>query len=94
MAGALRFGDNHVCPQGSPPHVGGPVGPVPLITTVLINDRFAAVVGDAVVCIGPPDQIMAGHSTVMIGGRPAASSTGRTQHGGNFVTCSLDVEIG
>jgi uncharacterized Zn-binding protein involved in type VI secretion len=59
----------HVCPMvtGSVPHVGGPILP-PGAPTVLIGGTPAAKVGDMATCTGPPDTIVAGSSSVMIGG--------------------------
>lgn len=68
---AARLTDMHTCPMQTPgtppiPHVGGPiVGPG--APTVLIGGLPAAVVGDNCVCTGPPDSIVAGSTSVMIG---------------------------
>ena len=65
---AARLGDMHVCPMitGVVPHVGGPIslGSV----TVLIGGQPAARMGDLAVCTGPPDTVMNGCPTVLIGG--------------------------
>ncbi len=62
MGFAARITDMHVCPLVNPggvPHVGGPViGPG--CPTVLIAGMPAAVVGDMLVCTGPPDSIVMG----------------------------------
>ncbi len=68
---AARVGDNHVCPMVTPgtppvPHVGGPILP-PGSPTVLIGGMPAARVGDMAVCTGPPDSIVVGCVTVLIG---------------------------
>ena len=64
---AACMGDMHVCPMvtGVVPHVGGPIilGSV----GVLIGGRPAARMGDMVTCVGPPDTIVMGVPTVMIG---------------------------
>jgi len=70
-APAIRVGDMHVCPMVTPgtppiPHVGGPVLP-PGGVTVLIGGMPAARMGDMCVCVGPPDSIVMGAPTVMIG---------------------------
>ena len=77
MPPAARLTDMHTCPMQTPawpspiPHVGGPiVGPG--AATVLIGKLPAAVMGDNCVCVGPPDTIIKGSSTVMICGKPAA----------------------
>jgi uncharacterized Zn-binding protein involved in type VI secretion len=68
---AARVTDMHTCPLVTPgvppvPHVGGPiVGPG--APTVLIGGLPAARVGDSVTCVGPPDSIVAGMPTVLIG---------------------------
>jgi uncharacterized Zn-binding protein involved in type VI secretion len=75
------------------PHVGGPVvGPG--VPTVLIEKMPAAVVGDAAVCVGPPDTIAKGSATVMIGGKPAARMGDTTAHGGSIVLGAATVMIG
>lgn len=77
---AARIGDMHVCPMLNPgvpppPHVGGPiVGPVPPM--VLIGGMPVARLGDMVVCAGPPDSIIMGCPTVMIGEAGGGSASG------------------
>jgi uncharacterized Zn-binding protein involved in type VI secretion len=65
---AARVGDMHTCPMfdGPKPHVGGPV--TKGSATVLIGGQPAARVGDMAQCAGPPDTIVMGCSTVLIGG--------------------------
>lgn len=68
---AARVGDMHVCPMVTPgtppiPHVGGPILP-PGGVTVLIGGVPAARMGDMCVCVGPPDSIVMGCPTVLIG---------------------------
>jgi len=91
MSAATRVGDMHTCPMatGTVPHVGGPVMP-PGVTTVLIGGQPAAVVGDKYICTGPPDTIVQGSGTVLIGGRTAA----RTAYGGFIVKGFSTVMIG
>jgi uncharacterized Zn-binding protein involved in type VI secretion len=67
---AARLGDMHTCPMVTPgtppvPHVGGPI--TMGSTTVLIGGQPAARVGDMATCTGPPDSIVAGCPTVLIG---------------------------
>lgn len=59
--------DFHSCPltSGPVPHVGGPV--VKGSTTVLINNFPATRMGDSVVESGPPNSIVAGCPSVLIG---------------------------
>jgi uncharacterized Zn-binding protein involved in type VI secretion len=95
MPPAARITDMHVCPllTGLVPHVGGPIiGPG--APTVLIGGQPAAVVGDLVTCVGPPDTIAKGSATVMIGGKPAARMGDLTAHGGNIVLGLPTVMIG
>lgn len=95
MPPATRISDMHTCPMVTAlvPHVGGPVvGPG--VPTVLIGNMPAAVVGDMLVCVGPPDSIVKGSSTVFIGGRPAARMGDNTAHGGVIVAGFPTVMIG
>ena len=88
----------HTCPMVTPglppvPHVGGPVvGPG--VANVLIGSLPAAVVGDAAVCVDPPDTIVQGSATVIISGRPAARLGDATAHGGSIVLGCPNVMIG
>lgn len=65
---AARLGDMHTCPMvtGVVPHVGGPI--TLGSATVLIGGQPAARMGDMATCVGPPDTIVAGCTTVLIGG--------------------------
>lgn len=98
MPPAARLTDMHVCPMVTPgvppiPHVGGPViGPG--VPTVLIGKLPASVVGDMLTCVGPPDSVVKGSATVMIGGRPAARLGDSTAHGGTIVLGWPTVMIG
>ena len=95
MPPAARIGDMHVCPMvtGVVPHVGGPVTG-PGVPTVLIKNMPAAVLGDMCVCTGPPDTIIKGSATVMIGGKPAARLGDSTAHGGTITLGEFTVMIG
>ncbi|WP_343671758.1 PAAR domain-containing protein [Chitinophaga sp.] len=96
MPPAARIADMHTCPMVNPgpvPHVGGPVTG-PGVPTVLIGGMPAAVVGDILVCTGPPDTIVKGSVTVFIGGRPAARMGDNTAHGGVIVAGLPTVMIG
>ena len=98
MGSAARLTDMHTCPMQTPgvppiPHVGGPIiGPG--VPTVLIEKMPAAVVGDSLTCVGPPDTIAMGSATVMIGGKPAARMGDTTAHGGSIVLGAPTVMIG
>jgi len=98
MGLAARLTDMHVCPMVTPglppiPHVGGPIiGPG--VPTVMIGKLPAAVVGDNLVCVGPPDSIVKGSATVMISGKPAARIGDSTAHGGSIISGCPTVIIG
>ena len=85
----------HVCPMvtGVVPHVGGPILP-PCEMKVLIGFLPAARVSDKCVCVGPPDMIATGSSSVMIGSLPAARLGDKTVHGGVIVVGFPTVMIG
>jgi uncharacterized Zn-binding protein involved in type VI secretion len=92
---AARISDMHTCPMfnGPAPHIGGPIiGPGAV--NVLIGGMPAAVVGDMLVCAGPPDSIVKGSATVLIGGKPAARQGDLTAHGGVIVAGIPTVLIG
>jgi uncharacterized Zn-binding protein involved in type VI secretion len=74
---AARVSDMHVCPMVTVlvPHVGGPVLP-PGSPTVLIGGMPAARMGDMAVCVGPPDAIILGCVTVLIGESGTGSGGG------------------
>lgn len=77
---AARLGDMHVCPMVTPagpapiPHVGGPV--LKGSTGVLIGGMPAARMGDLALCTGPPDSIVLGCMTVLIGETMAGGGGG------------------
>ena len=95
---AARLTDMHTCPMVTPglppiPHVGGPITG-PGAPNVLIGSMPAAVLGDMLVCVGPPDSIIKGSATVLIGGKPAARMGDSTAHGGTIVLGCPTVLIG
>ena len=95
---AARVGDMHVCPMVTPgvppiPHVGGPIMP-PCAPTVLTGFMPQARLGDMCVCVGPPDVIAMGSTTVMVSGQPAARMGDPTAHGGSIVIGCVTVMIG
>ncbi len=95
MPPAARITDFHECPMstGPVPHVGGPVIE-PCVPNVMIGKLPAATVGTMAVCVGPPDSIVQGSSTVMIGGLPAARMGDTTAHGGKIMLGCFTVMIG
>jgi uncharacterized Zn-binding protein involved in type VI secretion len=54
----------------------------------------AAVVGDSCTCVGPPDSIVKGSASVLIGGKPAARIGDTTAHGGAIAAGCPIVIIG
>jgi len=96
MGAAARVGDMHTYPMqnpGSVPHVGGPVMP-PGCPTALIGGMPAAYVVDMAKCSGPPDVIVKGSATVLIGSKPASRMNNSTAHGGSIITGCTTVLIG
>ena len=99
MPPAARITDMHVCPMQTPaipspiPHVGGPITG-PCTPNVLVGGLLAAVLGDMCVCVGPPDSMVKGSATVMIGGKPAARMGDSTAHGGSIALGAFTVMIG
>ncbi|HCS52006.1 PAAR domain-containing protein [Rubinisphaera sp.] len=86
MPPAARITDMHTCPMvtGIVPHVGGPIiGPG--APTVLIGMMPAAIVGDMVTCVGPPDSLVKGSATVLIMSKPSVRLGDTTAHGGVIV---------
>jgi len=75
------------------PHVGGPILP-PGCPTVFIAGLPAARVGDLCICTGPPDSIIIGSGTVLIGGAFAARMGDMTAHGGSIIIGCPTVIIG
>lgn len=61
---------------------------------VTIEGKPAAVVGDMCTCTGPPDSILMGSQTVLIGGKPAARVGDPTAHGGQIILGAATVLIG
>ena len=98
MSFAARLTDFHQCPMQNPtvppiPHVGGPVvGPG--APTVLIGNLPGAVMGDMCVCVGPPDSIVKGSSSVMLMNKPSARIGDSTAHGGSIVLGCFTVMVG
>ena len=89
MTPAARTTDMHVCPMQTPslvpvPHAGGPILPSSP-TPVLIGWLPAATVGNTAVCVGPPDVIVTGSTTVLVSNLPLARMGDPTVHGGSIV---------
>jgi hypothetical protein len=60
----------------------------------LIGFMPAARVGDKLTCVGPPDAIKQGESTVLIGNKAAARLGDPTNHGGVVIVGDPTVLIG
>lgn len=87
-----------VCPMQTPglppiPHVGGPILPPAALMSLseICPQRVWAIPPFGV---GPPDVIIKGSSSVLIGGRPAARMGDQTAHGGQIVMGCPTVIIG
>jgi len=95
MPPAARVTDLHVCPMVTVlvPHVGGPILP-PGEPTVLIEFLPAARATDMCTCAGPPDAILMGSPTVLIGNLMAARMGDPTVHGGVITLGAMTVLIG
>ncbi len=86
----------HVCPMvtGLVQQGGGPILP-PGCPIVLINFFPAgARATDVAVCVGPPDLLAQGSSSVMVGQLPTERSGGIKAHGTAIVAGSPTVIIG
>nr|WP_275041516.1 PAAR domain-containing protein [Tateyamaria sp. ANG-S1] len=77
---------------GPVPHVGGPI--VMGAATVMVGKMPASRIGDTCTCVGPPDTIAKGSTSVLIEGKPAARITDSTAHGGVIVSGCPTVLIG
>ncbi|WNO61004.1 PAAR domain-containing protein [Rheinheimera sp. MMS21-TC3] len=92
---AAVIGMMHLCPKVQPgpvPHVGGPI--IAGSPNVSICGIPAARKGDKLVCVGPPDTINSGSSTVFINGKNAARLGDSTAHGGKIILGIPNVLIG
>lgn len=95
MPPGARVSDLHTCPAvtGVVPHVGGPILP-PCSINVKTNALNQARATDQATCVGPPDFIVTGSTSVMVNGLMAARETDLTMHGGQIVLGSFNVNIG
>jgi uncharacterized Zn-binding protein involved in type VI secretion len=94
MPPASRMTDMHVCPMltGPVPHVGGPI--IAKGVTVITAMMPQATATDQAICVGPPDVIAMGSTTVLVGGKPAARMGDQCAHGGKIVLGCPMVMIG
>ena len=83
MKPAARLTDLHTCPMfdGPKPHVGGPVTG-PCAPTVQVGMLLQARILDLATCVGPPDPLSQGASTILVGGMPPSALGDMTSHGG------------
>lgn len=90
----VTIGSMHVCPMcsGTVPHVGGPVTG-PGAPNILINNKPASVMGDMCTCVGPPDTIIQGETSVLFNGIPAVSIGAMTVHGGSVTVGEANIII-
>ncbi|HJO95708.1 MAG TPA: PAAR domain-containing protein [Victivallales bacterium] len=95
MPPGSRITDMHTCPMttGPVPHVGGPIV-MPSAPTVLIGCLPVAGLGSMAICVGPPDTVIKGSLTVLIGNKPTARMGDQTGHGGVVIGCCPTVMIG
>ncbi|MEM1385073.1 MAG: PAAR domain-containing protein [Pseudomonadota bacterium] len=91
---AARVGDMHVCPMvtGVVPHVGGPI--VTPFPTVLVAKMPAARMTAVATCVGPPDLVVKGSTTLLVGALPQARLTDSCAHGGTIVAGAPTVLVG
>lgn len=76
MMPASRIGDMHTCPMfdGPVPHVGGPL--ILGSPTVLVGNMPQSRVTDPLTCVGPPDEVVRGCETVLVGMAGGAGAAG------------------
>ena len=91
---ASRMGDMHVCPLVNllVPHVGGPI--ITGSFNVITGGQPQARITDLCICVGPPDMIALGSSTVLVNGLMAARVGDLTAHGGTIVGMCPTVIVG
>lgn len=96
MPAAARQGDNHSCQASNPDgssHTGGLIQP-PVLKSVIIGGMPAVTVNCFCTCVGPPDTIKKGSSTVTIHGQAAARKGDMTAHLGRIISGCETVIIG
>ena len=83
MPPICRLEDMHVCPMvtGIVPHIGGPIEG-PGCELVLAGEMPVSVMGDTIVCVGPPDTVALGFPTVLAGEEPVTFMGSLCEHGG------------
>ncbi len=85
---AARVTDMHLCPlvTGMVPHIGGAItmGSPNVITVGLPQARQT----DPCICMGPPNMLMKGSTTVYVNGLQAIRIGDLSQHGGQVSAVS------
>lgn len=91
---AAVLGSFHSCPAKTSrvPHVGGPA--LASSPDVFVGGMPVACLGDALICVGPPDSIAAGSASVTANGKPIARVGDATSHGGKLVAGNPTVLVG
>jgi uncharacterized Zn-binding protein involved in type VI secretion len=97
VSAASRLTDFHMCPMVTPgvppiPHVGGPI--IMGSPTVITGSMPQARVSDSCICVGPPDVLVMGSSTVLVDGLMAIRVGDLTAHGGTVMSGFETVLIG
>ena len=88
------LGAFHVCPgkNGYVPHVGGPT--LATSSNVFVSGLPVAAKGDKLVCVGPPDTIKGGSSSVFVNGKAVARLGDGTAHNGKIAVGNPTVLVG
>ncbi len=60
----------------------------------MVGSMPQARIGDMVTCVGPPDTIVLGSATVLVGNKPAARMGDSCSHGGTIILGCPTVLIG
>ncbi len=89
MPKAARMADPHSCPV----HGGGPIMPAAPVL-VLAEPLQAARLADYAFCLGAPDVVFEGASTVLVGGLPFCRVGDHTAHKGEVGAGATEVLVG
>ena len=90
------LGSMHTCPMVTVlvPHVGGPVMPIPMGPPILVGGMPIATATSMCICVGPPDLVAMGSTTVLAWGMPVARMGDQTAHGGVILLGNPTVMVG
>ena len=61
---------------------------------MMVGGIPAATIGSMCVCVGPPDSVILGSFTTMMGSKPAARLGDMTAHGGSIILGCFTVLVG